>query len=361
MKLVELHFDNLVGWSPETAQRAWQTFLASCIQMAGGSPLMRPGVRPSPMLLEAAQAALKAGGACHAEQYFRTHFRPWAVQPDGERSQGFFTGYYEPIVDGSLVQTARFGAPVLARPADLRDVRVSPLSGPDGRYEGARVGSDGAMEPYPSRRAIESGQIDRATQPAVWLEDHVEVFFIQVQGSARVRFADGSIRRLIYAGRNGRPYSSIGKMLIERGEIPAEVMSLERCKAWLRRNGLEPGQPGRDVLQSNESYVFFRLDEADLEPGPIGGQGIALTAGCSIAVDRNVWPYGTPVFVSGDFSSAGVTPAPFAALMVAQDTGSAIVGPARADLFIGSGPDAGEVAGKIRHRGAFVALLPRRS
>ncbi len=185
---------------------------------------------------------------------------------------------------------------------------------------------------------------------------------MQVQGSACIRFPDGTRRRLIYSGRNGQPYSSIGKILIDRREIAPEEMSLDRCKTWLRQHGLETGQPGREVLQSNRSYIFFRLAEVVNEAaGPIGGQGIALTAGCSIAIDRTVWPYGTPVFVAGDFSSAGMGRAPLGAMMVAQDTGSAIKGPARGDLFIGSGHAAGEIAGKIRHSGDFIAFLPRRS
>ena len=288
------------------------------------------------------------------EAFFLSTFRPFLVM-----EPGFVTGYYQPELTGSLHRTSEFRAPVLARPDDLVDMRGKDVLGWDRRQEGARLGADGRMEPYPNRESIEAGQIADRTHAILWLVDHVEVYFAQVQGSARVALPDGSRRRLIYDGRNGRPYSSIGRILIDRGAISAEEMSLARCKAWLRANGLEKGEPGRSVLQRNESYVFFRLEpELDQNAGPIGGQGVPLTAMRSIAVDRAIWPYGTPVWIDADLGDAGLGKGRTGRMMIAQDTGSAIVGPARGDLFLGSGSAAGEIAGNIRHPARFIVFLP---
>ena len=175
-----------------------------------------------------------------------------------------------------------------------------------------------------------------------------------MQGSARLRLADGRKARLVYDGRNGQPYTSIGRLLIEAGEIPEREMSLARLKAWLRANGLKPGDKGRAIMQRNASYVFFRLVE-DVDPalGPIGGAGIALTPLRSIAVDRALWSYGLPFWIDAALPWESDELSPFRRLMVAHDTGSAIVGPARADIFFGAGEAAGARAGAIRHRGAI--------
>ncbi len=288
------------------------------------------------------------------ETNFLSTFRPFLVM-----EPGFVTGYYQPELTGSLHRTSEFRAPVLARPPDLVDMRDNDVPGWDRRHEGGRLDVEGRLKPYPSREAIEAGEIDDRTHAILWLADHVEVFFAQVQGSARVVLPDGRRLRLVYDGRNGRPYSSIGRILIDSGAIPAEEMSLARCKAWLRANGLEMGEPGRAVLQRNESYVFFRLEpELDRNAGPVGGQGVPLTAMRSIAVDRTVWPYGTPVWIEADLGAAGLGIGRAGRMLIAQDTGSAIVGPARGDLYIGSGSAAGEIAGNIRHPARFIVFLP---
>ena len=183
---------------------------------------------------------------------------------------------------------------------------------------------------------------------------------IQVQGSGLVELTDGRRLRLIYDGRNGRPYTSIGRGLIEAGEIREAEMSLARLKGWLRAAGVRPGERGRAWMQRNASYIFFRL--APDEPpggGPIGGAGLPLTPLRSIAVDSNLWPYGLPFWIEARLPWRGAQPEPFGRLMIAQDTGSAILGAARADLFFGSGDEAGLRAGSIRHDADFRVLLPR--
>lgn len=233
-------------------------------------------------------------------------------------------------------RTRNFTAPVRGRPDNLN-----------------------APAPYPDRAAIEAGAIERRTAAIVWLRDRVEVFLAQVQGSARVRLADGSLLRLAYAGRNGRAYTSIGRILIDSGEIAEADMSLATLKQWIRAHGQKPGDAGALLMHHNKSYVFFSLHE-EYEPtrGPIGGQGISLTALRSIAVDRAIWSYGLPFWIAADLPWRGSSPSPFRRLMIAQDTGSAITGPARADIFFGSGDDAGARAGDIRHAGDVVVLLP---
>jgi membrane-bound lytic murein transglycosylase A len=193
----------------------------------------------------------------------------------------------------------------------------------------------------------------------VWLRDRVEVFLVQVQGSARVRLANGRLLRLVYAGRNGQPYNTIGRILIESGKMARADMSLATLKQWIRAHGQNPGDAGAALMHRNKSYVFFsRREECEQAYGPIGGQGISLTALRSIAIDRAIWTYGLPFWIAADLPWRGSPSSPFRRLMIAQDTGSAITGPARADIFFGSGDDAGARAGDIRHAGDVVVLLP---
>lgn len=340
--LEELSFADLDGFCEDDLEEAFRTFLISCAAIAEDRPVLRSATAPSAALkaicrLALAQSPLDRGAA---QRFFETHFRPFRASSQGSTKQNlcFLTGYFEPVVDGSLTRTADFATPILARPDDL------PASG---------------SPPYPDRAAIEAGAIADRSAPIVWLRDPIEVFLVQVQGSARIRLANGDIRRLVYAGRNGQPYTSIGRILIETGEIAEADMSLARLKQWVRDHGQEPGEAGRALMQRNRSYVFFAFDES-LDParGPIGGQGASLTPLRSLAIDRTIWPYGLPVWIAADLPWRSSSPSPFRRLMIAQDTGSAIIGPARADIFFGSGDDAGARAGDIRSVGDFVVFLP---
>lgn len=286
-------------------------------------------------------------------------FEPFEVGTD-DGSPGFLTGYYEPCPEASPTPTRDFVAPVLPRPADLITLP------PDGESEAvprafaaARRRPDGVLEPYPDRAALESFALSAEAEPIAWLRDWTELFLVQVQGSARLRMTDGSERRLVYAGRNGHPYTSIGRLLIESGEIRQDAMSLAALKRWLREHGQDVGDRGRTLMQRNRSYIFFSLGSGDGEAGPTGGAGVPLTAGLSIAVDRTIWSYGLPFWIASDTPVPGFGEAPLERLFVAQDTGSAIVGASRADLFMGSGETAGRHAGAIRHAARFTVLLPR--
>ena len=335
-RLRPVSFADLPGFAGDDHLAAFGAFLRSAQSIAAGGPELRAAL-PAPQSLRAiCDAALRETitTPAQARRFFETRFTPCAIET-GEEPPGFLTGYYEPVVCGSLARTPDFREPIFARPADLDQ-----------------------LAPYPARAEIEAMGTAHF-QPIIWLADAIEVFMIQVQGSAAVDLPDGRRMRLTYAGRNGQPYSSIGRALIEAGEIAPDEMSLARLKRWVRDKGQAPGEPGRALLHRNRSYIFFSLDESPARAtGPIGGAGAPLTPLRSVAMDRNLWPYGLPVFVDTLLPAEDGVLTPFQRLMVGQDTGSAILGPARLDLFMGSGDAAGAIAGNIRHRAGLYILLP---
>ncbi|TDX67013.1 membrane-bound lytic murein transglycosylase A [Methylosinus sp. sav-2] len=291
-----------------------------------------------------------------ALDFFAANFRPFRL-----RGPGFVTAYYEPVIEAREAPEAGFRTPVPARPADLVTLNERPIRGEAGEaLTSARRRDDGGLEPYPDRRALEEGPPELRPRPIAYVRDRVELFLIQVQGSARLRYPGGRDLPLTYDGRNGRPYTSIGRLLIERGLVPQNEMSLERLKTEIRALGQEDGAPGARLMQENRSYVFFRADSSpERRDGPIGGEGCALAPLRSIAVDRSLWSYGLPFFITATLPWRSAAAEPFARLMIAQDTGSAILGPARADLFFGAGDEAGALAGLVRHNADFTVLLPR--
>ncbi|MGH6841473.1 MAG: murein transglycosylase A [Methylocella sp.] len=337
--LTRLSFADLADFRQDDHLEAFQVFAQSCAAIAANVALPRKAVSASAALKAIAHAALRQEmrDPAQARRFFERHFRPCRVSGcAGASKAGFLTGYYEPMVDGSLTRTSDFTAPVRGRPGNLD-----------------------AFARIPDRAAIEAGALDGHAAPLVWLRDFVEVFLVQVQGCARIRLQDGKLLRLRYAGRNGHPYTSIGRILIETREIAERAMSLAALKHWIRAHGQNPGDAGAALMHCNKSYVFFSIrDECAPDRGPFGGQGVSLTALRSIAVDRAIWSYGLPFWIAAELPWRGSTSSPFRRLMIAQDTGSAIVGPARADIFFGSGDDAGARAGDIRHAGDVIVLLP---
>lgn len=358
--LEPIGFDALPGFERDDASEAFRVFRASAALIAAGAPPQRSGVPPRADLVAVCRLALEnpegAYSAEAARAFFATNFRPFRLP-----GPGFLTAYYEAVVDAALAPDDEFRTPVLSRPDDVVTSNEAPIVDEHGEsLTSARRFADGSLAPYPDRRAIEEDEVLERCSPIAYVRDRVELFLMQVQGSARLRFADGRELPLTYDGRNGRPYTSIGRLLIERGLVPVEEMSLETLKATVRAMGQEPGAPGALLMQENRSYVFFRPDHSnERRLGPIGGQGCALTPGRSIAVDRTLWSYGLPFFIAADIPWRSEIETRFERLMIAQDTGSAIVGPARADLFFGCGEEAGHQAGRVRHGGEFVVLLPR--
>jgi membrane-bound lytic murein transglycosylase A len=289
-----------------------------------------------------------------ARAFFERHFVPARVSPvDAEH--GFVTGFYEPVVKASPVRTDRFTVPLLARPDDLVDVDdANRPSGLDPYLAFGRSTETGLVE-YFDRAAIEQGALAGRGLEIAWLENKVDVFFVHVQGAARLEMTDGSTRRVTYAAKSGQKFTGIGKVLADLGEIPLAEVTMQSIRAWLAKN------PGRidEILWKNRSYIFFR--EADVEDptlGPIAAAKVPLTPGRSVAVDRLLHTFGTPFYIDAP-SLTAFGGEKFRRLMIAQDTGSAITGPARGDLFAGSGDAAGEIAGVVRNAADFYALLPK--
>ena len=356
-RLESVAFTDLDGWTSDDLAAAFATFRASCAALktppAEVGPASAPPLRQG--LHHACSAAARLGpdapSPLLARLFFEANFRAWRVIPDGGAG-GYYTGYYEPEVEGALQPGNGFDVPVYGRPDDL--VMTGPGATPNSGSAFRREG--GALVPYHDRAAIEDGALAGRGLEIVWLRDPVDLFFMQIQGSARVRLPDGRILRLGYDGFNGQPYLPVGRLLIQRGLVPREEMSMARIRAFMEA---DPAA-GRALRRENPSFVFFKALPLGVDAGAMGAQGVPLTAGRSLAVDRKLHTYGTPIFVEADLPlTAPGTAEPFRRLMIAQDTGSAIVGPARADLFFGAGDAAGAVAGRIRHPGTFTMLVPR--
>jgi membrane-bound lytic murein transglycosylase A len=364
VSLVPLDFSDLAGFEEDDLAAAFAAFSRTARWICEDRPVLRPARPPDAALRRLCAQALDLPQIdSAARRFFTQSFRPFRVKTAGSdtRSAGFLTGYFEPLVEGALAPNAEFSAPVLARPDDLLTLLPGEtMPGLDPQLGAARRLPDGGIAPYPERAAIEAGAIAEHTRPIVWLRDRLDVFLIHVQGSARILLADGTTRRLVYAGRNGQPYTSLGRVLVEAGEIPPHDMGLARLKAWIYAHGLAPGEGGLDLLLRNKSYIFFDLQaDEDLINGPVGGAGVHLSPLHSIAIDRHLWPYGLPFWIAADLPWQEARPTPFRRLMIGQDTGSAILGAARADIFFGTGDGAGTRAGEIRHRCDFIVLLPR--
>lgn len=345
-------FADLAGWSAAPTAAAFAAFRSGCAQ----PPTLRKGSEPPPGLEAACRAAAELSPPDDeaARRFFERWFVPHRIEAG---ARGFLTGYYEPEFPASLTPTPGYEAPLFARPADLvtLEAGASPAGLPPG-LQAARRRADGRLEPYPTRRAIDEGGLGAAAAVIAWMRDPVDRFIIQVQGSARLRLPDGRAVRVAYAGRNGHPYTSLGRLLSQRENIPPAELTMDRLVARLKA---EP-DPNR-LIWENQSFVFFRLaPELRPDQGPIGGAGLPLTPGTSIAADRAIWAYGLPMWLSGEIPGVerGMVE-PLRRLAIIQDTGSAIVGPARFDLFWGSGDAAGFRAGLTRHPVDAAVLWPR--
>lgn len=300
-----LSFNDLEGWAADDHQAALDVFLTTC---------------DDPVMWRA-----EAQSAESARDFFETAFQPVLIT-DG--NPPLFTGYFEPELYGSRQQEGPFQHPIYRVPDDLT-----------------------VDEPYLTRREIEEGQplAGRGLELA-WLADPVDLFFLQVQGSGRLQLPDGAMMRVGFAAKNGHPYTSIGKVLIDRGVCAPDEVSPALIRNWIATDGAA----GQALMWENQSYVFFReIDEVDAALGPLGTMNRPVTAGRSIAVDPDIVPLGAPVWIET------ISASPYRRLMVAQDTGSAIKGAQRADIFCGTGDAAGVAAGKINDTGRMVVLMPR--
>ena len=284
-----------------------------------------------------------------ARQFFENWFSAYKVSDRGNLD-GLFTGYFEPLLHGSLKKTPRYSVPLYKKPGDLVTVKL-------GKFNAALMGQQitgrlraNTLVPYAKRAEIERGALSGKGLELVWVDDPVDAFFLQIQGSGLVRLPSGKILRVGYAGKNGQPYFAIGRDLVARGALTTENVSLQTIRAWLAANPAE----AQAVMNKNQSYVFFRVITG---AGPIGAQGVPLTAGHSLAVDRRYIPLGAPLWL--DTTDPLVPGAPLRRLVIAQDTGGAIKGVVRGDFFWGAGDWARNSAGKMKQPGRFYILLPR--
>jgi membrane-bound lytic murein transglycosylase A len=350
-----VQWSDLDGWAADDHAAAFAAFRASCVSI-GRRPARDE--RPLRAALRAAcqrVAAIKTPTADEARAFFEEKFRAVRIAKLGEAS-GLLTGYYEPIVEGSRFPSPEFYTPLYRRPRDLLVAGQKPGSGPfPNRASVVRLNANKQPEPYYDRLAIENGALDGQRLEICWIRDPFDAMSIQIQGSARVILEDGTTLRVNYDAHNGHSYTAVGRILIERNLVAREEMSMDRIRRWMQAN---PDQ-AKELRGTNRSYVFFRVTGLSNDNEPAGAQGIPLTPGRSIAVDR-VHVYGTPFFIEAELPIESARPVTkFRRLMVAQDTGSAIIGPARADLYFGAGDDAGRIAGRIRQQGRFTMLIPR--
>ncbi|WP_208976924.1 murein transglycosylase A [Stappia sp. ES.058] len=357
MPLQPISFSDISGWQDDDHTAALEAFLRHCASGSASGAAPRTGelgVSGASIvaLCGRARAAAATGEGDAARHFFEAAFQPHLIA-----AKGFVTGYFEPEFAGARKPDAIHRTPLLRKPDGLEILPEGKR--PDGLADTlthAFRDDAGRFVEAPDRGAIMDGALDGRGLELVWLADPVDAFYIHVQGSARIRLADGGHMRVGYAGKNGHPYSPIGRVMIERGLADPGTVTMSVLRDWLAENPQEID----GVLRRNRSYIFFReIDGLGPDEGPVGAAGLPLVAGRSLAVDASLHTYGTPVFVSATMPAEGaVETRPFRRLMIAEDTGSAIVGPARGDIFFGTGDAAGRKAGGVQHAAEMTVLLP---
>jgi membrane-bound lytic murein transglycosylase A len=343
-----LSFAKMDGWQHDDHAAAFGAYLKSCSAILQGSKAMRAARPVYGGLYNACAkaAALAAGGAvdrAQARKFFEGSFKPVRILPAVHTygyytgADGFYTGYYEPEVAGSRVKTEDYSVPLYRVPAKL-------------------AGKKSRVFAQYDRTEIERGALAGKGLEICWVKNPVDAFFAQIQGSTRVKLDDGELLRLNYIASNGKPYTPVGRLLIDDGVYTPEEMSMDKIREFMEANP----DAGKALREKNRSYVFFSETQLGATDECLGAQGIPLTPGRSLAVDPSIHVYGTPIWIDAKFPIAGDLPQDnFQHLMVAQDTGSAIRGAARADIYFGHGEDIPHIAGRIKQFGKFVMLVPK--
>lgn len=339
LKMTE--WSKLTGWTDDDMRPAWDAFLHSCVVLAK-QPLWTKVCSAAATIQQPSNAQLR--------NFFEANLVPHQILNADGTDDGLVTGYYEPLLSGSRRPTERFRYPLHAAPDGLLSIDLGHAYPelenikPRGRLDGEKI------VPYYTRAEIKQDPDLLRQHEFLWVDDEVELFFLQIQGSGRIVLENGEILRIGYADHNGHPYSSIGKLLVERNELPLEQASMQGIKQWGEKN------PDKldELLHQNSRYIFFRELPNNLS-GPLGALGVPLTAGRSIAIDPRAVPQGAPVFLTTTWPN---TNKKLKRLMVAQDTGSAIKGNVRVDFFWGFGQEAAEQAGKMKQKGKMWVLLP---
>jgi membrane-bound lytic murein transglycosylase A len=342
VELKEASWSDLPDWQTEDPAQAWGAFQASCGKLET-EELWRDVCSRAALITSPSSET--------ARRFFEVNFIPFLLTRSGGGDEGLMTGYYEPLLRASRSRSERYRYPLYGVPDDLLVVDLAAVY-PElkdmrlrGRLDGRRV------VPYYDRGEIEQGQATLSGREIAWVDDAIDLFFLQIQGSGRLALESGEMLRVGYADQNGLPYRSIGAYLVERGELTLENVSMQSIQAWARAHPDELSS----LLNYNASYVFFRELPADLS-GPIGSLGVPLTSQRSVAIDPAVVPLGSPVYIATTWPSSG---GPLNRLVLAQDTGGAIRGPIRADFFWGSGDQAALEAGRMRQPLKMWVLLPR--
>jgi Membrane-bound lytic murein transglycosylase len=355
LTLKPVAFKDLPGWTADRVADAVPAFQRSCgkLKALAADRTVGPdgvGGKAADWQTPCARlAALPAGDDAAARTFFEEWFTPYAAANNDNR-RGLFTGYYEVELKGSRTPDVAYPVPLYKRPADLIMVDLGDFAD---RWKGERIAgrvTDGRLKPFEDRAAIESGALKGKGLELLWLQDPIATFFLHIQGSGRVRFPDGTETRVGYAAQNGHKYVAIGRELIDRGEIPREQVSLQSIRDWLKAH---PDQADA-LMNKNPSYVFFQELKGE---GPNGAQNVALTPGRSLAVDSKFLPYGVPVWL--DAEDPLDAQARLRRLLIAQDTGGAIRGPVRGDVFWGHGEEAEKRAGVMKSAGEYYILLPK--
>ncbi len=332
----------LTGWEKDDFLPAWPAFLQSCVAL-NKQILWKKACTTA--------VSMKQPNSTMVRRFFETHFVPHQVINADGSDDGLVTGYYEPLLQGSRKPSARYRYPLYATPDSLLIVELGEIY-PElkglklrGRLQERKI------VPYYSRAEIMNNPEKLQGHELLWVDDEIELFFLQIQGSGRIALENGETLKIGYAEQNGHPYNSIGKLLVQRGELPLEKASMQGIKQWGQQN---PDKLA-ELLQQNPRFVFFRELPADLS-GPLGALGVPLTAGRSLAIDPRAVPQGAPTFLATTWPNSNKQ---LHRLMMAQDTGSAIKGGVRADFFWGFGSEAGKQAGKMKQKGKMWVLMPQ--
>ncbi|QPC86080.1 transglycosylase [Mesorhizobium sp. NBSH29] len=351
-------FHSLPGWGEDAQEEAFPAFRLSAFRVLD-KPYRTGGLGIDCASFGEAYAEARnlreRIDRREAREFFERHFVPCKVVPDN-RDSGFVTGFYEPIVKASSVKTHQFRWPIYGRPSDLVDVDDSNRPAGMDPYLAFGCQSENGIGEYFDRADIEDGALAGRGLELAWLEDQLETFLIHVQGAARLEMPDGTVRRFTYAAKSGQRFTGPGSLLVQTGKIDGKTATMETILAWFRANSSSID----NTLRQNRSFIFFREQPVqDAGLGPVAAAKVPLRPGRSMAVDRLAHVFGTPFYIHAPTLEA-FGGSHFSRLMIAQDTGSAIVGHARGDLFAGSGREAGEIAGVVRHDADFYALIPRR-
>jgi membrane-bound lytic murein transglycosylase A len=345
-------WSEIAGWAEDDHLAAYQAFRISCRPISAQKTPPADVKALGTSLRDPCQIAkgLELSDEPKAKAFFEAHFLPVRITRLGE-GEGFVTGYYEPIVEGSRTENEVYKVPVYRRPSNLfvRGTTQASAGLPNKGQVFRKIGRR-KLVPYYERAEIEDGAIAGRGLEICYLREQTDLLFSQIQGSARVSLDDGSTVRINYDAHNGFPYTAVGRILIERNIIPRDQMSMQKIREWMEANPNEADE----LRRQNKSYVFFREVQLSDKDEAVGAQGVPLTPGRSIAVDKESIPYGTPVWLASPGPAL-----PLQRLVLAQDTGGAIVGPVRADYFAGWGPEAGELAGRLKQPLRMWALWPR--